>query len=317
MVSKKHYSPRYQKHRDLARISASATGSPRVYRFWKSMKHGVSRAHNRANLAAVVKSRCICIDDSVTFCPRCDGVAAPIIINRRTVAVPFGNVKALRWTADNLNPAFRWASAVRARHGERVLEARLRGLPGPSGVHLKAHIHDFAPVADQPVCGAAKLERAFLLFGLKFTTNSELLLREVARHAYLNNAEPKLALWTHTFTSFTMLQYGYLRQNEDCTRRMPHRGDNLTAVETPLRKKASIAYKLNSKWRRWRDEPMLDSDFYYDGVYRPLYSCEDINEWAHDMTSFFNVFYGADYFHTAYGRWVLRATLTFLTQKEK
>ena len=309
MGSKKHYSPRYHKHRDLSRLSASASGNREHYRFWKSYKHGVSRSRNRSNLTSVTKAPCLCECEEVTSCPRCDSVDSPPKVNRRTGCSVYADVKHLRWLNDKLAPGIRWSYAVSARHGERVLEARLRKLPGVAGNHLAFHIRNLEAPPQPPVCSVKKLARTFASFGLTFSPRPKHLLREVAQLAWTNNTEHRLSKWTSVFAGSTTYADGHIRQSSNWCPSLQEAAE----IHVPLRKTAAVSYKINDNWRR---SAQGDWQHATSDVYRPLHSAEDINTWAQDLLGFFDAFYGTDYFHTAYGRWVLRYTLSFLTEIE-
>jgi hypothetical protein len=314
MGSKKHYSPRYQKHRDLARLATSPTSSSsKQFRTLKSSKHGASRARSRTNLAVIAKTRCFCNDESVLACPRCDKVAQPIKMNRRVGHGSHDNLKYLRWACDKLNPGIHWASVVKARHGESVLESRLRAMPGVSGAHLKFHIRLGDPITAQPVCGAEKLKRSFDRVGLVYSSEAKKLLRELARFAYMHNAEPQLATWTQVYTGNTLFAHGCLW--------MPLRGhcwnsyhpQGSASIHLPLRNGSPVGFELNDNWKLIPKE--LRAHGCSSGAHRPLHSVDDLDDWASDMNRFFDTYYSRNYFSTAYGRWVLRYTLSYLQLK--
>lgn len=313
MGSKKHFSPRYHKLRDLARIAASPTSSSsKQFRYMKSFKHSASRARSRTNLTVVAKTRCLCDDESVLTCPRCDQVAAPLMINRRVGHGHHDNLKYVRWQSDKLNPGRRWARSVSARHGYYVLESRLRAMPGVAGSHLKFHIRLREPKTAQPVCSAGNLKRYFERLGLRYLPDAEHLLREVARFAYMHKAEDRLATWTQVYAGTTRFADGFLWMPFDWQWWSNHSPHESASIHLPLRKVTPVGFKINGKWKLTPEEFMRE---YVSDAHRPLYSADDITDWASDMLQFFNTFYARNYFSTAYGRWVLRYTLSYLQLK--
>lgn len=314
MVSKKHYSPRYHKHRDLARLAASPTSSSRKqYREMKSRKHAAFRARSRANLVIIAKTCCLCGDESISACPRCDGVVASPRMNRRIGHGLHDNLKHVRWGSDKLNPGYRWASDVKARSGCDVLTSRLRQMPGVAGAHLKFHIQLGANQQSQPGCTTAKLKRVFEHCGLQHSHDAWHLLYELARLAYLNKAEHRLAVWTWSFASSTIYADGklWLPVGRQC--RSVYWARNDTSIHLPLCNGTTAGLPISNNWKiaseDWR------TDHRASGAYRPLYSVNDIGDWACDILAFFDTFYTRSYFSTAYGRWVLRYSISYLTEK--
>lgn len=314
MGSKKHYSPRYHKIRDLSRLAASPTGSSRKhFRELKTRKHSASRARCRADLVAVTKSRCLCDDDTASTCPRCDRVSAPMRMNRRVGHGAHDNVKYVRWGADKLNPGLRWARVIRARHGEYRLASRLRDLHGVAGEHLKFHIFHREPSIAYPVCSASKLERTFLRNGLHLSNDAEDLLHEIARLACINNAERQLTVWTWTFAGKTCYSDGCLWLPIHWRWWNVHQPRGSSSLHLPLRKDSPVGFPINSNWQLTPEPLRLQECM--SGARRPLHSPDDIDSWAHDMFAFFNTFYAENYFMTGYGRWMLWYTISYITEK--
>jgi hypothetical protein len=314
MGSKKHYSPRYHKARDLARLAASPTSSSRKqYRELKSRKHRTSRALSRTNLAVIAKTRCFCDDENVSACPRCDKVAPPIIMNRRVSHGSHDNLKYVRWGSDKLNPGLRWARVIKARHGDDALTSRLREMTGAAGDHLKFHIRFGETVHSQPGCGKHTLKRVFKSLGLHYGSDTNSLLLEVARFAYLHNAERQLATWTQVYTGMTVFSNGCLWMPVQGKWWVNHHPQGSTSIHLPLRNDSPVGFEINEKWRITPEE--LRPHECASGANRPLHSLDDIWAWSDDMTRFFDTFYARNYFSTAYGRWVLRYTLSYLRQK--
>ena len=314
MVSKKHYSPRYHKHRDLARLSASPHGrSRKIFREMKTRKHAAFRARSRANLAIIAKADCFCADDDITSCPRCDQVIPVWRTNRRVGHGLHDNLKYVRWGYDKLHPGYRWARVVKARHGTNTLESRLSQMPGVAGAHLKFHVRLDELQQAQPGCTTAKLKRVFEQHGLQHSHDAWHLLYELARLAYLNKAEHRLAVWTWSFASSTLYADGRLWQPADGQWRSAYWARNGTSIHLPLRNDSTAGLSISNDWKLasedWR------ANHHASGAYRPLHSFDDIGTWASDMLDFFDTFYTRTYFSTAYGRWVVRYTISYITEK--
>jgi hypothetical protein len=314
MASKKHYSPRYHKHRDLSRLSTSAVGSSRKrFRHMKAYKHRAQRVRLHAHLVSLTKVRCRCANENSVACLRCDGLSMQPPVNRRFGHGLHDNLKYVRWEHDKLNPGYRWANAVRARFGNDALASRLRALPGNAGGHLMFHIRLGEPSVATPVCSVAQFKRVLDHHDLTFGTTTKHLLHELARFAYAIKAEHRLSMWSRVYTGQTLLANGRLWLPLEWNWHDLYHPTSGTSIHVPLRKDTRVGYQLNDKWEICHDRPGA-----YDrlsGAHRPLHDLADIGQWSADMSRFFDTFYVCNYLYTPYGRWVYRRTLSFLQQK--